>query len=155
MTSTYLTDPSSVVISDLSAQSFDIVVEDNRGCVKRIDDFSLDQPGRLELIAPKKRDNWFMYQEQHIQWVYNGGGRDDFVDVWLRGGQNNLNGFLKRLQTFVSARRGSIRGFNFLPHHMVPGKYEIVVNGTCVDEYSGEFYLMAMDSHGMGNLQGW
>jgi hypothetical protein len=129
-------------ITGLAAVRYKISIVDSLKCSQQVADIKIDQPGRLVLTHPKKDDVWYMYHTYRIEWTYTGGLRDVSVLVTLERdtGQKIV------IQPLYSARRGVISGLDFVPHHLVPGKYKVTVVNlhNCVNEDSNYFEIRAL-----------
>lgn len=135
-----ITMPGIYQLTGLTEATYSIFIRDDRACEVPYQDITLSQPGFLTILKPVGGAEFFMYRPYEIQYRYEGGQRDQLVDVDLHG-PSGLRYSLARLQS-ATAFNGTVQ--ITIPHHIIPGKYRLRVGNTlCINEFSGQYVVHA------------
>jgi hypothetical protein len=127
-------------LAGLTDATYSILVRDARASTIPYRDITLSQPGFLTIIKPVYKDQYYMYRPYEILYTYQGGARDQLVDIDLYGPR----GLVYNLATAQSAGGHNNTAQIHIPHHIIPGRYHIRVGNTlCINQVSGDFVIHA------------
>ena len=136
----FFSSPGIYNLTGLDQGTYYLDIHDFLGCTYPTQAITLDQPGFLTIIEPKYTEQKFMYKPYEIRYTYQGGGRDQLVNLILNG-PYNLKYTLVSLQSTKTYNNVSQIT---IPHHIIPGHYTLYVgNNVCINEYSGEYVIHA------------